>query len=79
METFFEILLVLIVLSFILRKLAPYLLLLFLRRIQKQMRNNFESNLKTNFNFNKDKNKKELKKDSNKDNVGEYIDYEEID
>ena len=79
METFFEILLVLIVMSFVLRKLAPYLLLFFLKRIQKKMRNNFESNFKTNFNFNKEKNEKELKIDSDKDKIGEYIDYEEID
>ena len=71
METFFEIVLIIIVLSFLLRKLTPYIIAYFLKRLQKKMRNKFDQNINKDFHTPQKKEKKEK--------LGEYIDYEEID
>ena len=71
METFFEIVLIIIVLSFLIRKLTPYIIAYFLKRLQKKMRTKFDQNINKDFQTPQKKEKKEK--------VGEYIDYEEID
>ena len=71
METFFEIILIIILLSFIIRKLSPYINAYFIKRMQKKMRNKFDQNINKDFQTPQKKEKKEK--------VGEYIDYEEID
>ncbi|MDC0248569.1 DUF4834 domain-containing protein [Flavobacteriaceae bacterium] len=71
METFFEIVLIIIFLSFLVRKLTPYIIAYFLKRLQKKMRNKFDQNINKDFQTPQKKEKKEK--------VGEYIDYEEID
>jgi hypothetical protein len=71
METFFEIVLIIILLSFLIRKLTPFIIAYFLKRLQKKMRNKFEQNINKDFQTPQKKDKKEK--------VGEYIDYEEID
>ena len=71
METFFEIILIIILLSFLVRKLTPYIVAYFLNRLQKKMRNKFDQNINKDFQTPQKKEKKEK--------VGEYIDYEEID
>jgi hypothetical protein len=71
METFFEIILIIILLSFLIRKLKPFIIAYFLKRLQKKMRNKFDQNINKDFQTSQKKDKKEK--------VGEYIDYEEID
>jgi hypothetical protein len=71
METFFEIVLIIILLSFLVRKLTPYIIAYFLKRLQKNMRTKFDQNINKDFQTPQKKEKKEK--------VGEYIDYEEID
>ena len=77
METLFIIILSLIFLSFLLRKLSPFILAYFINRLQKKMKNNLESSFKNN--FKQSRNQKQTNKNQNKDKVGEYIDFEEID
>lgn len=77
METLFIIILSFIFLSFLLRKLSPFILAYFINRLQKKMKNNLESSFKNN--FKQSRNQKQPKENQNKDKVGEYIDFEEID
>jgi len=41
METFFEIILALILITYVIRKASPYILAYFLKKIEKKVRNKF--------------------------------------
>ena len=73
METFFEIILALILIAYVIRIASPYILAYFLKKLEKKVRNKFtQGNSKA---FNSSSNKNATKKEK----VGEYVDFEEID
>jgi len=73
METFFEILLALFLISYVIRKITPYIIAYFLRRLEKKVRSKFNQNNSESF-------KSPPKSNANKkEKVGEYVDFEEID
>jgi len=73
METFFEIILAIILISYVIRKATPYILSYFLKKIEKKVRNKFTQDNSKGFNSSSDKNT------TKKEKVGEYVDFEEID
>ena len=73
METFFEIILAIILISYVIRKATPYILSYFLKKIEKKVRNKFTQDNSKGFNSSSDKNT------TKKEEVGEYVDFEEID
>ena len=73
METFFEIILALILITYVIRKASPYILAYFLKKIEKKVRNKFTQDNQKGFNYSS---KKTVTK---KEKVGEYVDFEEID
>ena len=73
METFFEIILAVILISYVIRKATPYILSYFLKKIEKKVRNKFTQDNSKGFNSSSDKNT------TKKEEVGEYVDFEEID
>ena len=73
METFLEIILALILISYLIRKISPYILAYFLKRLEKKVRSKFNQGGSENFKSYPKSN------DSKKQKVGEYVDFEEID
>jgi len=73
METFLEIILGLILISYLIRKMSPYILAYFLKRLEKKVRSKFNQGGSENFKSSPKSN------DSKKQKVGEYVDFEEID
>ena len=73
METFFEILLALFLMSYVIRKITPYIIAYFLRRLEKKVRSKFNQNNSESFKSSPNSN------DNKKEKVGEYVDFEEID
>ncbi len=73
METFFEIILALILITYIIRKASPYILAYFLKKLEKKVRNKFTQDNPKGFNSSIKKNV------TKKEKVGEYVDFEEID
>lgn len=73
METFFEIILALVLIAYVIRIASPYILAYFLKKLEKKVRSKFTQDNSKNFNssFNRNVTKKEK--------VGEYVDFEEID
>ena len=72
METFFEILLALFLMSYVIRKITPYIIAYFLRRLEKKVRSKFNQNNSESFKSPPNSN------DNKKEKVGEYVDFEEI-
>lgn len=74
MITIIKIIFAFIIFRYVLKLLSPFLLKYFLKRVEKKMQNNFN-------NFQRDHVKRggPKKKKINKDDVGEYIDFEEVD
>ena len=73
MDTFLEIILALILISYLIRKISPYILAYFLKRLEKKVRSKFNQGGSENFKSSPKSN------DSKKQKVGEYVDFEEID
>ena len=73
METFFEIILALILITYVIRKASPYILAYFLKKLEKKVRNKFTQNNHKDFNYSSKKTA------TKKEKVGEYVDFEEID
>ncbi|MDB4050798.1 hypothetical protein OAB60_00865 [Flavobacteriaceae bacterium] len=73
METFLEIILGLILISYLIRKMSPYILAYFLKRLEKKVRSKFNQGNSENFKSSQNNS------DSKKEKVGEYVDFEEID
>ena len=73
METFFEIILALILITYVIRKASPYILAYFLKKIEKKVRNKFTQDNQKGFNYSS------KKTETKKEKVGEYVDFEEID
>jgi len=73
METFLEIILALILISYLIRKISPYILAYFLKRLEKKVRSKFNQGGSENFKSSPKNN------NSKKQKVGEYVDFEEID
>ena len=51
METFFEIILALILITYVIRKASPYILAYFLKKIEKKVRNKFTQDNQKGFNY----------------------------
>jgi|TARA_Y100000385_G_scaffold171581_1_gene177729 hypothetical protein len=73
METFFEIIIALILITYVIRKASPYILAYFLKKLEKKVRNKFTQNNHKDFNYSSKKTA------TKKEKVGEYVDFEEID
>ena len=73
METFFEIILALILIAYVIRISSPYILAYFLKKLEKKVRNKFTQGNSKGFNSSSNKNA------TKKEKVGEYVDFEEID
>ena len=73
METFFEIILALILIAYVIRIASPYILAYFLKKLEKKVRNKFTQDNSKGFNSSSNKNA------TKKEKVGEYVDFEEID
>ena len=74
MITIFKIIIFFLILRLFLKLLSPIILKYFLRRVEQKMNNNFRSFQRDNISKKKEKNKKKPN-----DDVGEYIDFEEVD
>ena len=74
MITIFKIIIFFLILRLVLKLLSPFILKYFLKRIEKKMYNNFRSFQRDNISKKKEKNKQKPN-----DDVGEYIDFEEVD
>ena len=74
MITIFKIIIFFLILRLVLKLLSPLILKYFLRRVQQKMNNNFRSFQRENISKKKEKNKQKPN-----DDVGEYIDFEEVD
>ena len=74
MITIFKIIIFFLILRLVLKFLSPFILKYFLRRVEKKMYNNFRSFQRDNISKKKEKNKQKPN-----DDVGEYIDFEEVD
>ena len=74
MVTIIKIIFAFLIFRYVLRLISPLLLKYFLKRVEKKMQNNFSSFQRDH--VNRGSQKKEKK---NKDDVGEYIDFEEVD
>ena len=74
MITIFKIIIFFLILRLFLKLLSPFILKYFLRRVEQKMNNNFRSFQRGNISKKKEKNKKKPNED-----VGEYIDFEEVD
>jgi hypothetical protein len=72
METFFEIILALVLIAYVIRIASPYILAYFLKKLEKKVRSKFTQDNSKNFNSS---NRNATKKEK----VGEYVDFEEID
>lgn len=75
MITFLKIILFFILFSFLLRLLSPLILSYFIKRFQNNIKTKFENMNENGFN-NQDKTTKSKVK---KEEVGEYVDFEELD
>ena len=73
METFFEIILALVLIAYVIRIASPYILAYFLKKLEKKVRSKFTQDNSKNFNSSSNRNA------TKKENVGEYVDFEEID
>jgi len=73
METFFEIILALVLIAYVIRIASPYILAYFLKKLEKKVRSKFTQDNSKNFNSSSNRNATKKKK------VGEYVDFEEID
>lgn len=73
METFFEIILALVLIAYVIRIASPYILAYFLKKLEKKVRNKFTQNNHKDFNYSSKKTA------TKKEKVGEYVDFEEID
>ena len=74
MITIFKIIIFFLILRLVLKLLSPIILKYFLRRVEQKMNNNFRSFQRDNISKKKEKNKQKPN-----DDVGEYIDFEEVD
>ena len=74
MITIFKIIIFFLILRLVLKLLSPHILKYFLRRVEQKMNNNFRSFQRDNISKKKEKNKEKPN-----DDVGEYIDFEEVD
>jgi len=74
MITIFKIIIFFLILRLVLKLLSPIILKYFLRRVEQKMNNNFRSLQRDNISKEKEKNKQKPN-----DDVGEYIDFEEVD
>ena len=74
MITIFKIIIFFLILRLVLKLLSPFIFKYFLRRVEKKMNNNFRSFQRDNISKKKEKNK-----EKRNDDVGEYIDFEEVD
>ena len=74
MITIFKIIIFFLILRLVLKLLSPIILKYFLRRVEQKMNNNFRSFQRENISKKKEKNKQKPN-----DDVGEYIDFEEVD
>jgi hypothetical protein len=73
METFFEIILALVLIAYVIRIASPYILAYFLKKLEKKVRGKFTHDNSKNFNSSSNRNA------TKKEKVGEYVDFEEID
>ena len=73
METFFEIILALVLIAYVIRIASPYILAYFLKKLEKKVRSKFTQDNSKNFNYSSNINA------TKKEKVGEYVDFEEID
>jgi len=73
METFFEIILALVLIAYVIRIASPYILAYFLKKLEKKFRSKFTQDNSKNFNSSSNRNA------TKKEKVGEYVDFEEID
>ena len=73
METFFEIILALVLIAYVIRIASPYILAYFLKKLEKKVRSKFAQDNSKNFNSSSNRNA------TKKEKVGEYVDFEEID
>ena len=73
METFFEIILALVLIAYVIRIASPYILAYFLKKLEKKVRSKFTQDNSKNFNSSSYRNA------TKKEKVGEYVDFEEID
>jgi hypothetical protein len=73
METFFEIILALVLIAYVIRIASPYILAYFLKKLEKKVRSKFTQDNSKNFNSSSNINA------TKKEKVGEYVDFEEID
>tara|TARA_B100000767_G_scaffold75399_1_gene72010 strand:- start:90 stop:311 length:222 start_codon:yes stop_codon:yes gene_type:complete len=73
METFFEIILALVLITYVIRKVSPYILAYFLKKLEKKIRNKFSQDNSKGFNHSSNDNA------TKKEKVGDYVDFEEID
>lgn len=74
MITIFKIIIFFLILRLVLKLLSPLILKYFLRRVEQKMNNNFRIFQRDNISKKKEKNKEKPN-----DDVGEYIDFEEVD
>lgn len=75
MITFLKIILFFILFSFLLRLLSPLILSYFIKRFQNNMKTKFENMSEKGFNNQNNTTKSKVKKEE----VGEYVDFEELD
>jgi hypothetical protein len=73
MEAFFEIILALVLIAYVIRIASPYILAYFLKKLEKKVRSKFTQDNSKNFNSSSNRNA------TKKEKVGEYVDFEEID
>ena len=73
METFFEIILALVLIAYVIRIASTYILAYFLKKLEKKVRSKFTQDNSKNFNSSSNRNA------TKKEKVGEYVDFEEID
>ena len=74
MITIFKIIIFFLTVRLVLKLLSPLILKYFLRRVEQKMNNKFRSFQRDNISKKKEKNKQKPN-----DDVGEYIDFEEVD
>ena len=73
METFFVIILALVLIAYVIRIASPYILAYFLKKLEKKVRSKFTQDNSKNFNSSSNRNA------TKKEKVGDYVDFEEID
>lgn len=73
MITFLKIILFFILLSYVIRLIAPLILSFIINRFQKKMKKKFDDINQMNFN-----NQNKKSNSNKKDKLGEYVDFEEL-